>query len=339
MSMSVRATDRRRHARLAALALLLVAGLGGCVTQEYVRGLAHGAAKGAMGGVADGIPAIEEPLRQTLRRALVEDETLRRAARDMTETAVKGLEAGLASAEMRKQIDDLVTQAFESTRRNGDETIRRLIQTTGPELSDAMRRVIQTAEPELKEALRRAAAEGLESASAKLREGIERDLTPATERLAARTGEQLIASLVAGLEGPLNKRLVEAGQDMSKSLIKGMAIGFSEPGNQDSFGTLTHVMSLQAMRGARQGMTEGLPDQRQVALVASIVVLAALLLLAAASLSFLWWRYHQSAKSLTIMAENINLHESEELKAAIQQSAHDNYVGPWLSSFLKRRGL
>jgi hypothetical protein len=26
-------------------------------------------------------------------------------------------------------------------------------------------------------------------------------------------------------------------------------------------------------------------------------------------------------------------------KAAIQQSAHDNYVGPWLSSFLKRRGL
>jgi hypothetical protein len=98
-------------------------------------------------------------------------------------------------------------------------------------------------------------------------------------------------------------------------------------------------MSLQAVRGARQGMKEGLPDERQVALVASIVVLAALLLLAAASLSFLWWRYHQSAKSLTIMAETINLHESEELKAAIQQSAHDNYVGPWLSSFLKRRGL
>ena len=118
--MSVRATDRRRHARPAALALLLAAGLGGCVTQEYVRGIGHHAAKGAMDGVADGIPAIEEPLRQTLHRVLVEDETLRRAARDMTETAVKSLEAGLASAEMRKQIDDLVTQAFESTRRNGD---------------------------------------------------------------------------------------------------------------------------------------------------------------------------------------------------------------------------
>ena len=87
------------------------------------------------------------------------------------------------------------------------------------------------------------------------------------------------------------------------------------------------------------GLGDVLPDERRVALVASIVVLAALLLLAAVGLSFIWWRYHQSAKSLTIMAENINLHESEELKAAIQQSAHDNYVGPWLSSFLKRRGL
>lgn len=65
-----------------------------------------------MGAVADGIPAIEEPLRQTLRRALVEDETLRQAARDMAETAMKSLEAGLASAEVRKQIDDLVTQAL-----------------------------------------------------------------------------------------------------------------------------------------------------------------------------------------------------------------------------------
>jgi hypothetical protein len=62
------------------------------VTQEYVRGLGHHTAKGTMGAVADGIPAIEEPLRQTLRRALVEDETLRQAARDMTETAVKSLE-------------------------------------------------------------------------------------------------------------------------------------------------------------------------------------------------------------------------------------------------------
>ena len=76
-----------------------------------------------------------------------------------------------------------------------------------------------------------------------------------------------------------------------------------------------------------------------MALIASIVVLAAPLILATGSMSLFWWRYHQSAKSLTIMAENINQLEAPDLKAAIQQSAHDNYVGPWLSTFLKRRGL
>jgi hypothetical protein len=337
--MSVCATDRRRHAWLAALVFSGAASLTGCVTQDYVRGLGHHAAKGAMGGVGDGMPAIEEPLRQTLRRALVEDDTLRQAAKDMTESAVKTLEAGLASPEMRRQIDDLVVRAMESLARNGDEAVRHLVQGAEPQVKDALRRVISSVESELRETVLKVAADGIDKMTVRLRERIERDVTPATERLAKRTGEELIASLVAGLEGPLQKRLLEAGQGMSTSLIRGVALGLNEPSNQESFGSLTQVMSLQAVRGARQGMKEGLPDERQVALIASIVVLAALLVLAAGSLSFLWWRYRQSAKSLTIMAESINQLESEELKAAIQQSARDNYVGPWLSSFLKRRGL
>jgi cobalamin biosynthesis Mg chelatase CobN len=339
MSMSVCATDRRRHAWLAALVFSAAASLTGCITQDYVRGLGHHTAKGAMGAVGESIPAIEEPLRQALRRTLVEDDTLRRAAKDMTESAVKTLEAGLASPEMRRQIDDLVVRAMESLARNGDEAVRRLVQGAEPEMKDALRRVLASVESDLRETIAKVAADGIDKMTVRLRERIERDVTPATERLAKRTGEELIASLVAGLEGPLQKRLLEAGQGMSTSLIKGVALGLNEPSNQESFGSLTQVMSLQAVRGARQGMKEGLPDERQVALIASIVVLAALLVLAVGSLSFLWWRYHQSAKSLTIMAENINQLESEELKAAIQQSAHDNYVGPWLSSFLKRRGL
>ena len=337
--MSVRATAPRRHAWTAALAVLVAVGTGGCVTQDYVRGLGHAAAKGAMTGVAEGMPAIEDPLRQAIRRALIEDDTLRQAAQDMTASAMKGLEAGLSSAEMRRQIDDLVTQTVESARRNGDEAARRLIQTAESELRDSVRRLIQTVEPELQGMIRKAAAEGLQTASATLRDRLEREASPATERLAKRTGEQFIGALIAGLEGPLNKRLMDAGQDMSKSLIKGMTVGFSEPGTQDTFGALTQVMSLQAVRGARQGMKEGLPDERQVALVASVVVLTAMLVLAAGGLSLLWWRYRQSAKSLTIMAETINMHDADELKAAIQQSAHENYVGPWLSTFLKRRGL
>ena len=49
----------------------------------------------------------------------------------MTRSAVEGLEARLASPEMRRQVDALVAQAMESLRRDGDRTVRRLIQAAG----------------------------------------------------------------------------------------------------------------------------------------------------------------------------------------------------------------
>lgn len=329
----------RRLAGPAALGLAAAGLLAGCITQEYVRGLGHHTAKGAVEGVGEGLPALQEPLRQMLRQVLVEDDTLRLASRDMTQTAVKTFEEGLASPEVRRQIDGLVARAVDAVARDGSQAVQQLIRTADPEVAALIQRAIQAAEPELREMLRRAAAEGIEIAAARLRERLESDVTPATERLAKRTGEELITSLVKGLEGPLQARLLVAGQEMSQSLIKGLALGLNEPTNQGSFGGLTKLMTREAVRGAREGMHEGLPTERQMALIAAIVVMGALLLFATLGLSFVWWRYHQSTKSLTIMAESINQHRSDELKAAIQQSAHDNYVGPWLSSFLKRRGL
>ena len=86
-------------------------------------------------------------------------------------------------------------------------------------------------------------------------------------------------------------------------------------------------------------MTESLPSQTETALVSAVILLGALLLGTAATLGLYWWRYQQSAKTLTIVAESINQHQSGTLKETIRKSAHDNYVGPWFSSFLKRRGL
>ncbi len=331
-------TDCRPDIRPALLALLVVV-LTGCASQDLVRGFGRQAARGAVEGVGDALPTIQEPLRQTLRRALVEDDTLRQAAKDMAETTVRSIEVGLASPEIRRQIDDLLTQSMESLSKNGSEALRRLIRESEPEVKESLRRLVLAAEPELKAVLQRAATESIDRLTARLRDRIEADVIPATERLAKRTGEQFIVSLVAGLEGPLQQRLLVAGEEMSKALIRGAGQGMDDPTNQERFGGLTQLITLQAVRGARQGLNESLPDQRQVALIASIVVLAALLVLSATGLSFLWWRYHQSAKTLTIIAENINEHDAEPLKAAIQKDAHDNYVGPWLSSFLKRRGL
>ena len=310
--------------RAALLGLLALALLGGCVSQDYYRATGQSAAAGAMQGVRDGIAGIQEPLRQTLRGALVDDPALKEAARDMTRSAVDVLEARLGSPEMRRQVDALVAQAMDRLQRDGDETIRGLIKAAGGTLEVELRRV---------------ATVSVLAATTSLRDSLERDVTPAAQRLASRMGEELVVSIVKGLEGPLQKTMLQAGCNMSLALIKGAAEGADDPINQAGFGGLTNHVMLQAVRGARQGMTEGLPDQAQVALISGMVLLAALVLARSGGLGFFWWRYQQSAKTLTIVAKSINNHQSGALKDAIMKSTHDNYVGPWFSSFLKRRGL
>ncbi len=313
---------RRACPGLAALGLL-GASLGGCVTQEFIHGAGHSAAAGAMQGVRDGIPALQEPLRQTLRGSL-EDPALARAAREVTDSAMEALQARLGSPEMRRQVDRLVSEAMESLARSGDGTMQALVKATGDQLEAQMRKV---------------ATASILATTAALRDSIERDVNPATQRLARQMGESLIASLVAGLEGPMQARLHDIGRDMSQALIRGAAEGAEDPITQAGFGGLTQHVMLRAMRGARQGMTEGLPDTTQAALISAVVLLGAMVLGLGAGLAWFWWRYQQSAKTLTIVAESINAHQAAPLKETIRKSAHDNYVGPWFSSFLKRRGL
>jgi hypothetical protein len=322
--MEVTATPHRRACRTTAVVLLVVSLLAGCVSQDYYRATGQSAAAGAMQGVRDGIPGIQEPLRQTLRGVLVDDPGLKDAARDMTRSAVDALEARLGSPEMRRQVDALVAQAMESLRRDGDETVRGLIKAAGGTLEAELHRV---------------ATASILAATTTLRDSLERDVTPAAQRLASRMGEELVASVVRGLEGPLQATMLQAGRNMSQALIKGAAEGADDPLNQAGFGGLTNHVMLQAVRGARQGMTEGLPDQAQVALISGMVLLGALVLATSGGLAFFWWRYQQSAKTLTIVAKSINSHQSGALKDTIKKSTHDNYVGPWFSSFLKRRGL
>jgi hypothetical protein len=317
-------TIRRSPAWLGTVALLASAHLGGCVTQDYIRGAGQSAAAGAMQGVSEGIPSIREPLRQTLRGALVDDPALRDAAREMTQSALQVLQTRLGSPEMRQQVDALVAQAMESLNRDGDETVRGLIKAASGQLEGELRRV---------------ATESILAVTTALRDSVERDVSPATQRLAKRMADQLVVSLVEGLEGPLQERLAMAGRNMAQALIKGAAEGADDPINQAGFGDLTNHVMLQAVRGAKQGMREGLPDRTQAALISAVILLGAMVLGSGAGLAYFWWRYQQSAKTLTIVAESINQHQSGALKETIKKSAHDNYVGPWFSSFLKRRGL
>ena len=320
--MSTPSPTRRGALWLTTLGLLAGAH-GGCASQDFIHGAGQSAAAGAMQGVREGIPGLQDPLRQTLRGSL-EDPALARAARDMTDSAMQSLQARLGSPEMRQQVDLLVTQAMESLQRSGDATVQALVKGAGDQLEVELRKV---------------ATASILAATTTLRDSIERDVNPATQRLARQMGEQLVASLVTGLEGPMQARLQLVGRNMSLALIKGAAEGADDPVNQAGFGDLTHQVMLQAMRGARQGMSEGLPNRTQVALISAVVLLGVMVLGSGGGLAWFWWRYQQSAKTLTIVAESINQHKSDALKDTIRKSAHDNYVGPWFSTFLKRRGL
>ena len=277
-----------------------------------------------MQGVREGIAGIQEPLRQTLRGALVDDPTLKEAARDMTRSAMEVLEARLGSPEMRRQVDALVAQAMASLQRDGDKTVRALVKAAGGTLEAELRRV---------------ATASILAATTTLRDSLERDVTPAAQRLASRMGEELVVSVVKGLEGPLQKTHAAGRAQHVAGPDQGRGGGRRRSDQPGGFGGLTNHVMLQAVRGARQGMTEGLPDQAQVALISGMVLLGALVLASSGGLGFFWWRYQQSAKTLTIVAKSINNHQSGALKDTIKKSTHDNYVGPWFSSFLKRRGL
>ncbi len=180
------------------------------------------------------------------------------------------------------------------------------------------------------------AAEGLPALKTPLQSVLRQTLLDATRALARANGELLVNTLAAGLDVQL-QHIRETARDVGRGLINEAAGSMND--NKEVVGRLMQVAMLHAMRGAREGVREGLPENLRVPLTAAIVVLGTLLAVAGTGLALYWRRYQQSAKSLTIIAESINQHGADDLKATIHARAHENYVGPWLSDFLKRRGL
>jgi hypothetical protein len=303
---------------LAAVAATALLGCGGF--NDTIRGYGRSAAK----GVSEELPSFKEPIKKILHDALLEGDTLKQATDQATAAAVRSLTRELGEAEVQKRVDGLVEHTLNLLAQKGGETTQTLIKSAGPQL---------------KEALRQAVTETMREASGALREAIEKQLTPATEMLARRTSEVLVASLLKALEGPLGQRLEQSAGQMGQRLISDAAMALAAPASKTAVAEFTESATRGAVRGARQGVTEGLPHHIQTALIAGLIVTGALLLLCAAGAYTLWRRYQQSTTTLALVAEKINQHDSPNLKQAIRKSAADNHVGPWLSSFLKHRGL
>lgn len=310
----------RRATRMSWLLLLLLLGVAACGFNETVRGYGRSAAK----GFAEGIPQMKDPSKQLLRDALLEGDTLKQASDQAVAAAVRSLTRELADSEVQKRIDGLVEHTLQVLSQKGSETTQALLRTAGPEL---------------REALRGAVVHTMSEAATALKDSIEKKVTPATEALARHTAEVLADSIVKALEGPLGKKLEQSAGQMGQHLVSEAAAALAAPASKAAVAEFTESATRGAVRGARAGVSEGLPQSLQTALIAGLVVLGALLLLFGGVAYSLWHRYQQSTTSLAIIAEKINQQQHRDLKQAISQSATANHVGPWLSKFLKNRGL
>jgi hypothetical protein len=317
-TMTPRVIDRRAPARVVTLVFLTAVSLAGCTTtRSYVSRMSHDSAKSAVEGVAEGVPSLPAPIREALRQTLLADDTLSQVSQRIAEAAVTGVRSGLTSPETRAYVDDLVSRAVATLGRDGGEATRQLVQAAEPELTAALRRAIA-------------------AAGVALGEDLDRELGPRTRAIAQATADVLATTLTAALEVQL-AHLRQTARDIGRELISEAAVSMNE--KKDFVGAVTHVAMLQAVRGARQGVLETLPGHVPSGVIAGTVVLGILVVAFAGALAVYWRRYRQSTKTLTIIAQQINEFEASELKLAIQKSAHANYVGPWLSNFLKGRGL
>lgn len=298
----------------------LLATVGCGSLKDTVRGLGRSAVQ----GIADELPNMRAPLQKTLHDTLLGDEVIQQAAQRITAATMHGIDAGLADPSLHRHLDELIAEA---------------LKTVGEHGSAATRQVLQTAGPELKEALRQIVLQTVAAASGALRDAVSRDLTQASQQLARGTAEALVTALVKALEGPLGQQLQQTAGLMGQRLASETAAGLASPASKAAAAEFTHSAVQGALRGARAGLDEGLPDRLQIALIAAAVVLAALVLLLGLGILVIYRRYKKSTKSLAIIAEKINQQDATDLKRAIRRSADDNYVGPWLSGFLKERGL
>lgn len=303
----------------ALFSVLLV--LGGCAAfKDNVRELGRAATQ----GVGQELPALKGPLRQTLRDALLGDDLLDQAGQRIAGGTLHNLEAELQKGTLSKTVDEMVAHALDTIGQKGSDATRQLIKTAGPELQKALREIVLST---------------LATAGGALKEAIQKDLTAAMQLLAKSTSEALVATIVSSLQGELGQELKQTVGGLSQQLISEATSKLRDPASKQAVSEFAESALKGAVRGTRDGINESLPSRLQVALISGLIVCGVLLLLAGSGFAVLLHRYRQSTKSLTIIAEKINDADAVELKQAIHKSASANYVGPWLSSFLKQRGL
>lgn len=302
---------------------VLLCALAGCGAADYRRAGFH-TAKGAVGGVVEGLSELPEP---ALAR-IAGDGRLRRAARELARSVVAGAGDGIDDGRVGDRTQALVQRLFVVAREQGNDAVARVLDEQGPRLQLAVRQTL---------------ARSIHDAGAAFRESAETDLAGATDRLVGAAVRSFVLALSADDAKRLRADAVGLAGELSESAgrgaVRGVARELSTEEARAALADATYRVTEAAVRGVHDGVREDAS-----ALAAWAIVEGVLLAITACALALFVRRTRRASLTLAVVAGAINKAERERLdakrlKAAIGEKARAGGVGVFLDRFLKERGL
>ena len=170
---------------------------------------------------------------------------------------------------------------------------------------------------------------------------MQKDLQETLQLLVKRNVDLMAHTLAAELDGPLGASLDQAGGKFARTVVSEAARTLKEEQTQAAAREFLRGAMREAVAGVSDGLRQELHSSpTQEALIAGTISLGVLLLALGGVLFFFVRQYFMSTKALALIAQKINEAENKTpLKLAIHETSQRNSVEPWLSDFLKRRGL
>ncbi|HYV45107.1 MAG TPA: hypothetical protein VFA20_09620 [Myxococcaceae bacterium] len=306
--------------RRALAALTFALGLQGCLPAAGVRD----ASREAVHGAAEGIATLPPERVEAMRKAILGDPDVAALAREVARGAVEGGASALTDEKLARLTEALVEAQLSAFKKS-----------LAPALADL--------EPRFQDELRRTVITATTAALGVLRREGDRDLERWTAVLVRTSAETLLATLRQSNLIRLDDAAAAANRlaaEVGRGAVAGAAseLRGAVPPEQ------LRAYFREGGAGLVEGLHEGLgslPTRLESTLIGVTVVLAAILIGLAIAAVVVRRELQLSRKALAVVATQVNAagEGGAELKRSIYQSAEKNHIQPWLSTFLKDRGL
>jgi hypothetical protein len=255
---------------------------------------------------------------------IVEDPAFREAAHELSKAVVTGAGEGYDEASFDDKADKLVRTMLSAAREESNAAVGQLLDEQGPKIQLIVRQTLATT---------------IRDAGAELRRSATTDGTAAVQAI--------ITAAVEALVGTIDPKKTDAVQGAVQSLTHGLGAGLVAGLRQELERPETQLAVADLSKSAAIGAREGfLPQSKESSAVWTTfaILFGVLFVLSAAALAFYIRKSVMNARTLTVVAQQINKDADQdasvtEMKKRIRERAQRAGVESHLSAFLKDRGM